>query len=496
MLLLAPTRADAQSYTLSIYAGNSDQQPAPVPTGTVSIQPNSRFCTSSSSGCQFPYPGGTTVTLLGSAPRGYSFEYWFELDSLTPYFGNVASTAPIYSLSLNANRTFYASFVTNASGNFNLTLYKGLSGLNNGSVTGPANFSCGNNVGSISQAFPSGTVVTLTNHPAAGWAFDHWEYNGTAYAGPTFTLTLDRDQLVQAIFTPAATPPVVNITSPGDNTSRWACTPIRLVASASATGGWITKMEFFLGSTNGTNIATQASAGSPVTASASWWCDAVGVTNSFVVRATDNNGAQTVSSPVSVLTIAPPLLLLLDGITNYQCELCMSGVVGRAYSALATTDFATWTNIGLMKGTDTGFLTFVDPAFTNLPHRFYRAGPQTDLADFGHSITTTNVSATSGNTVSLAVTNGSCAGASFQAGQFHIGFYWSSDPGFAGVSPFLELPLNGCATNSAVQTNVPLTYASVPAGTYYLGYKINDLNEVPECATGNNGIFSWTIKVQ
>ena len=61
---------------------------------------------------------------------------------------------------------------------------------------------------------------------------------------------------------------------------------------------------------------------------------------------------------------------------------------------------------------------------------------------------------------------------------------------------FLELPLIGCAANGIVQTNVPLVYAGVPAGTYYLGYKINDLNEVRECNTSNNGIFAWTIKVQ
>ena len=496
LLWLAPLGVDAQNYTLSIYAGNSDQQPAPVPTGTVSVQPNDNSCSSSGSACQFSYLGGTPTTLLASAPRGFSFQEWFELDSTTPYFGTVVSTDPVYSLTMNVNRTFYASFVTNTSGNFTLTVYKGVPGLGNGTVTGTAGFSCGINAGASSQAFANGTVVTLTNHPTAGWSFAHWEYGGAIYTGPTFTLTLDRDQLVQAIFTQSPVPPVVNVISPADNTSMWACVPVKLAATASAGSGWITKMEFFLGSTNGTNFATQYASATPVTAYATWWIDAVGVTNTFVVRATDNNGAQTVSSPASVITTSPPLLHLLDGITNRQCELCMSGVVGRAYSVLATTNFTIWTNIGTMTGTNTGFLTFVDPAFTNLPHRFYRAGPQTDLADFNHSISTTNVSASSGNTAFITVTNGSCSGGSFAAGHFNIGFYWSSTPSFAGVPSFLELPLSGCAANGIVQTNVPFTYATVSAGTYYLGYRINDLNEVPECNTSNNGIFTWAIKVQ
>lgn len=445
---------------------------------------------------RFPTPGGTAITLLASAPQGFNFQDWFELDSTTPYFGTVVSSDPIYSLTLNINRTIYASFLTNTSGNFNLTVYKGVPGLNNGAVTGSANFFCGNNAGSSSQAFPSGMLVTLTNQPAPGWAFAYWQYGSSTFTSPTFTLTMDRDQLVQAIFTQAPVPPTVAWTSPADNTSRWACTPLWLAATASATGGWITKLEFFLGSTAGTNFYTQTFAGTPVSTSVNWWIDAVGVTNTFVVRATDNHGSQTVSSPVSVITTSPPLLYLLDGITNRQCELCMSGIVGRAYSVLATTNLVTWTNLGAMKGTNTGFLTFVDPAFTNVPHRFYRAGPQTDLADFSHSISTTNVSATTGNTVSIVVTNSSCSGSSFAAGHFNVGFYWSISPTFAGVSPFFELPVEGCAANGIVQASTPFYYDSIAPGTYYLGYQINDVNEVPECNTTNNGIFWWAIRVQ
>jgi len=405
-LWFAPPASVAQSYTLSIYAGNSDLQPGlDLITGTVSVQPNNNVCSSSSPGCQFSYPGGTTCTLLASAPEGCSFSDWFESDSTTPYFGAVVSTNPVYRAVLDVDRTLYATFGTNTSGYFALTVYTGVPGLANGSVEGASGFSCGLGAGASSQAFAGGTVVTLTNHPAGGWTFAGWEYNGAIYTNSTFTLSMDRDQLVQAVFNQGSVPPGVSIVSPPDNTSIWACTPLRLAATASAASGSITRMEFFLGTTNGTNFAKENFFATPVTAYASWWIDAVGVTNTFVVRATDDSGRQTVSSPISVITTSPPLLYLLDGITNNQCELCMSGVVGRAYSVLATTNFTTWTNIGNMRGAKTGFLTFVDPAFTNLPYRFYRAGAPTDLPDFNHSITTTHVSATSTNTVSITATS-------------------------------------------------------------------------------------------
>lgn len=378
LFLFAPSAADAQSSTLTLYAGDSAQQPIPVPTGTVNVQPDDNFCASSGAPCQFSYPSGAALTLLASAPQGFNFQYWFELDSTTPYFGAVVGAAPIYSLPLDVNRTLYASFLTNTSGFFNLTVYKGVPGLDNGSVTGTGGFLCDTNAGSSSQSFPSGTVVALTNRPAPGWAFAYWLYGNTTYTGRTFTLTMDRDQLVQAVFTQTFLPPTVSIVAPANNSTLWACTPVRLTATATAPSGWITSIDFFLDSTNGVRFASKAFATTPATALAAWWIDAVGVTDTFVARATDNNGAQTVSAPVSVTTTSPPLFYMLDGITNNQCEVCMSAPVGHAYSILATTNFLTWTNLGSMNGTNIGFLTFVDPAFTNLPYRFYRAQVQTN----------------------------------------------------------------------------------------------------------------------
>jgi hypothetical protein len=97
---------------------------------------------------------------------------------------------------------------------------------------------------------------------------------------------------------------------------------------------------------------------------------------------------------------------------------------------------------------------------------------------------------------SITITNEPCSGANANAGAFHVGFYWSTTSSFSGVSPFGEAPIDGCAANGTITLNQRINcFAATVPGTYYLGYKINDENEVAECNTNNNGIFYWTITV-
>ena len=97
---------------------------------------------------------------------------------------------------------------------------------------------------------------------------------------------------------------------------------------------------------------------------------------------------------------------------------------------------------------------------------------------------------------SITITNEPCSGANANAGAFHVGFYWSTTSSFSGVSPFGEAPIDGCAANGTITLNQRIyRFAATVPGTYYLGYKINDENEVAECNTNNNGIFYWTITV-
>ena len=123
--------------------------------------------------------------------------------------------------------------------------------------------------------------------------------------------------------------------------------------------------------------------------------------------------------------------------------------------------------------------------------------PQPDLIKGTDSLSTLSPPAGDTITASLTITNGVCTGGSTNAGAFHVGFYGlSTSPSFTGLTPFYELKVNGCPANGIASTNLNITISSGTApGTYYLGYKIDDENEVAECNEGNNGIYYWTISV-
>jgi len=125
------------------------------------------------------------------------------------------------------------------------------------------------------------------------------------------------------------------------------------------------------------------------------------------------------------------------------------------------------------------------------------AAPHPDLTRRTDSLS--NLSPHNGDvvTASLTITNQTCSGGSANAGAFHVGFYGlSASTNFTGLLPFKELAVNGCAARSTVSAtlNIPIDPATTP-GIYYLGYKIDDENEVPECNDENNGLNCWTVTV-
>ena len=122
--------------------------------------------------------------------------------------------------------------------------------------------------------------------------------------------------------------------------------------------------------------------------------------------------------------------------------------------------------------------------------------PQPDLTKRTDSLSNPSPHAGDVVTTTISITNQSCSGGSATAGAFHVGFYWSTSSSFSGVSPFFEAPASGCAANGTVSltNNITIGAGNVP-GIYYLGYQINDENEVSECNGGNNGIYYWTVTV-
>lgn len=373
LLLLSSGRLFAQNYTLTVY--NHFGGGGPENYGTMVVEPLQVVCTNNTY-CEYSVPANTVVTVFAFPPDGSVFGGWFQGPC-------VGSAVPVCRFTMTGHLTIQAGFSASP-GPYTLTLYKGVPGLGNGSVSGPGGFFCGPVDGSCSQSgFARGTTLFLTNSPAPGWSFAYWRVDGVTISNSApLAVTMNGDKLVQAIFAPNNQSPTVAILFPTNGASVWACAPFPVTATASDPDGSITSVEFFLDSVNGPRIGQQtfepSTNGAPVTATVFWRINALGVTNTLVARATDNSGAQSVSGPVQVVTTLPPAHYLIASLTtNRECELCMHGETGRVYRVLATTNLAatnsaSWTVIGFMQGTN-GLFKYLDPSVTNLPRRFYRA---------------------------------------------------------------------------------------------------------------------------
>ena len=122
--------------------------------------------------------------------------------------------------------------------------------------------------------------------------------------------------------------------------------------------------------------------------------------------------------------------------------------------------------------------------------------PQPDLTLFTSSLSNTNPVLGATISPSLTITNEPCTGGSTNANTFHVGVYWTTNINFTGATLLGEVPVAGCPANgiTTLNPNVTISTNTIP-GKYYLGFKIDDENEIAECNEGNNGIYYWTINV-
>jgi hypothetical protein len=132
------------------------------------------------------YAPGTAVTLTASANSGYSFSSWS---------GSCSGTSPTCNLTMNGNKSVTANFTaTPVTYTLSITNLKPAGG-NVTSTDGGIN--CG---GDCSQAYNSGTSVTLSANPGLGYLFTGWG-GSCSGASPTYPLIMNSNKACTAAFT-------------------------------------------------------------------------------------------------------------------------------------------------------------------------------------------------------------------------------------------------------------------------------------------------------
>jgi len=149
--------------------------------------------------------------------------------------------------------------------------------------------------------------------------------------------------------------------------TQMVCVPFFLVATASDLDGYITNVDFLLG----TNLLASLT-NRPYLLRFSY--DVPGPT-AFSARAFDNQCATRTTNLNTTFVIPPLSNYLVGGMqTNGAFKICMVAQTGSDYSVLAITNLGTtnWANLGVMEATN-GIWRYTDLAATNFLYRFYRA---------------------------------------------------------------------------------------------------------------------------
>jgi uncharacterized repeat protein (TIGR02543 family) len=137
------------------------------------------------------YPSGTDVTLTAEPAAGWEFSGW-SVDA--------SGTGPSVVVTMDGNKTVTATFTQ-----LSYTLTVNTNG--EGSVTRDPDL----------PEYPSGTDVTLTAEPAAGWEFSGWSVDASG-TGPSVVVTMDGNKTVTATFTQLSYTLAVNTSGEGSVT--------------------------------------------------------------------------------------------------------------------------------------------------------------------------------------------------------------------------------------------------------------------------------------
>lgn len=254
------TQIALPNYTLQVNRSGS---------GTVTSSPGGIACGST---CSASYVSSTAVSLAAAPTAGFVFTGWS---------GGGCSGTGACSVSMTAARTVSATFVPAT-----YTLTVGVTG--SGSVSSsPAGISCG---GDCSEAYTSGTSVTLTATAASGHTFSGWSGSGIACSGTgSCTVSMTAARNVTATFS-ALPSYTLTVSLTGSGT-------ISSAPAGIACGGDCTENY-----TSGVSVTLTASAASGYTFSG-WGGACSGVSTTCIVSMTAARGvsaAFTASSSGSV----------------------------------------------------------------------------------------------------------------------------------------------------------------------------------------------------
>lgn len=156
-------------------------------SGTVTTAPGAIECTESGGVCNETYASGVTVQLTAAPATDYDFIGWSGTAA------NTCTTETTCSTTLTSSQSVKANFRRKSYG-----LTVSLNG--SGSVaSAPAGIACG---ADCSEAYASGTSVTLAAAPGTGYIFGGWS-GACAGTGSSCTLSMTAARSVAASFTAA-----------------------------------------------------------------------------------------------------------------------------------------------------------------------------------------------------------------------------------------------------------------------------------------------------
>jgi Divergent InlB B-repeat domain len=159
-------------------------------SGTVTSSPEGIDCGSE---CEAEFEAGETVTLTAEASIGSEFAGWEGCDE--------EPSEDECEVTMEEARAVTATFEPKPPSEFALTV--SLAGTGSGSVaSSPAGIDCGID---CSDAYASGTEVTLTATPATGSTFSGW--SGACAGTGACKVTMSATRSVTATFTKESTPP-------------------------------------------------------------------------------------------------------------------------------------------------------------------------------------------------------------------------------------------------------------------------------------------------